>query len=76
MARIDPDPRQSASNGQPASLWRRVDRALAQLNPFLVVVAIGLLVLNLTCLATFLLPVGHLPVCVATTKPPPAYPDR
>ncbi len=37
----------------------RIDRAAGQLNPYLAVVAIGLLVLNLTCLVLL---AAHVPV--------------
>ena len=37
-----------ASKGAPRSLALRIDRAASNLNPFLAVLAVGLLVLNLT----------------------------
>ena len=38
-----------SSSGDDASLMRRLDRAAGQLNAFLVIVAIGLALLDLTC---------------------------
>ena len=46
MAPLFPGHRYSLSR-----LWRRLDRAAAALNPILGLVAIGLVVLNLLCLA-------------------------
>jgi hypothetical protein len=66
-----PSPRNEQA---PLRLLRRLDQALGQLNPLLVAVAMGLVILDLTCLAAFLLPVSHLTACVATLKPPPASP--
>jgi hypothetical protein len=43
----------------PEPLWRRLDRAAAELNPFLMVLAIGLGMLQLTCLIGLLI---HLPI--------------
>jgi len=34
----------------PEPLWRRLDRAAGEVNPFLMLVAIGLVILYLTCL--------------------------
>jgi hypothetical protein len=66
-------PQRSPRNRQsPSRLLRRLDEALGQLNPILVAVAMGLIVLDLTCLAAFLLPVSHLTACVATATPPGA----
>jgi hypothetical protein len=46
---------------------RRLDRATGQINPYLFAVAIGLLVLYITCLIalTVRLPPIHLKACVA-----------
>ncbi len=46
---------------------RRLDRATGQINPYLFAVAIGLLVLYITCLValTVRLPPIHLKACVA-----------
>lgn len=47
---------------------RRLERAFSQINPILVAVAAGLIVLDLTCLVALTFPVSHLTACVA----PPA----
>jgi hypothetical protein len=46
----------------PEPLWRRIDRAAREVNPFLMVLAIGLIILNLTCLGGLLikLPITHI----------------
>ena len=46
MAQLFPHP-----DNSPESWLRRLDRAAAAMNPFLTLLAIGLAVLNLTCLA-------------------------
>jgi hypothetical protein len=48
---------------------RRLDRVAGQINPFLFVVVIGLLVLYLTYLVALMvrLPVIHLTACVSTS---------
>jgi hypothetical protein len=53
----------------PKLLMRRLDWAAGQINPFLLAVAIGLVVLYLTSLVAlaFKLPVIHLDVCVQTS---------
>jgi hypothetical protein len=38
----------------PESLWHRIDRVAGKINPFLMVLAIGLIILNLTCLGSLL----------------------
>jgi hypothetical protein len=47
-----PEPRKpkrvADRSGPPASLALRIDRAASDLNPFLVIAAIGLLILNVT----------------------------
>jgi hypothetical protein len=54
----------------PSQMLRRLDRALSQLNPWLAAVVMGLVVLDLTCLAARLLPVSHLAACTADAAPP------
>jgi hypothetical protein len=77
MAPTDPDaPQPSPRDQQAPSLLRRLDLALGQVNPLLLAVAMGLVVLDLTCLAAFLLPASHLTACVATKTPPGADPAR
>jgi len=46
---------------------RRIDRAAGRINPFLTVLAIGLAVLNLTCMALLAmrLPITHDPLGIA-----------
>jgi hypothetical protein len=55
----------------PKQLMRRLDHAAGQLNPFLLAVAIGLVVVYGTSLVGILLkvPVTHLDVCVAASAP-------
>ncbi len=57
---------------RPKQLMRRLDRATSQLNPFLFAVAIGLVVLYVTCLIALMirLPVVHLNACVAASEQP------
>jgi hypothetical protein len=53
---------------------RRLDRAAGVMNPFLSVLAIGLVILNLTCVALLAarLPITHRTAGVAAcTDPPP-----
>ena len=71
MARTDPD---APRDRQALSLWRRLDHALGELNPLLLAAAMGLVVLNLTCLAALFLPTSHLAACVTTAAPPAARP--
>lgn len=40
----------------PEPLWRRLDRTAKAINPFLIVVAIGLGLLDLTCFVAVLIP--------------------
>jgi hypothetical protein len=77
MAPTDPNaPRPSPRDRPASSLLRRLDLALGQLNPLLLAVALGLVVLDLTCLAAFLLPTSRLTACVAITTPPAVGPAR
>jgi hypothetical protein len=48
--------RYRSRRGQSVSepLWHRIDRAAREVNPFLMVLAIGLIILNLTCLGSLL----------------------
>ena len=65
-----PSPRGSFS---PEKLFRRLDRAAAHLNPILMVVVVGLLLLNLIGAALVL--VSHLPITrmqSASVAPPSA----
>jgi hypothetical protein len=57
---------------RPKQLMRRLDRATSQINPFLFAVAIGLVVLYVTCLTARVirLPAIHLNACVATSEQP------
>jgi hypothetical protein len=50
----------------------RLDRVTRELNPFLLALAFGLVVLYLTCLGALLvrLPVTHLNTCPAAAAPP------
>jgi hypothetical protein len=65
--------RYPSRRGQPAPepLWRRIDRAAREVNPFLMVLAIGLGILHLTCLVGLLvkLPVTPVSTCVANPSP-------
>ena len=53
---------------------RRLDHATGELNPFLFAVAIGLVVVYITCLFALAirLPVVHSNACVTTSASPPA----
>jgi hypothetical protein len=56
---------------RPRRLMRRLDRATGQMNPYLFAVAIGLVVLYVTCLTALVvrLPASiHLRACVATSN--------
>jgi hypothetical protein len=55
---------------RPKQLMRRLDRATRQINPFLFAVAVGLVVLYVTCLIALMirLPAVHLNACVATSE--------
>jgi hypothetical protein len=58
---------------RPKQLMRRLNRATSQINPFLFAVAIGLVVLYVTCLGALIvrLPASvQLRTCVATPTPP------
>lgn len=50
---------------------RRLDHATGEINPFLLAVAIGLVILYITCLAALVirLPVIYSNACVATSAP-------
>jgi len=50
---------------------RRLDRATSQINPYLFAVAIGLVVLYVTCLGALIvrLPAIQIRACVATSGP-------
>jgi hypothetical protein len=65
--------RYRSRRGQSVSepLWRRIDRAAREVNPFLLVLAIGLVILYLTCLAGLLikLPVMRVSTCAAGPSP-------
>lgn len=77
MAQTDPHTQRPSPRDRAAlALWRRLDHALGQLNPLLLAVAMGLVVLNLTCLAAFFVPTGHLTACVADPTSPAAGPAR
>ena len=58
MAQLSPQPHHS-----PERWLRRLDRAADGINPFLIVLAIGLGILNLTCLALL---ASHLPITRGT----------
>jgi hypothetical protein len=64
-----PEPVRKETNPR-LQLLRGLDRALARINPWLVAVVMGLVVLDLTCLAARLLPVSHLAACVGGAQPP------
>jgi hypothetical protein len=53
---------------------RRLDHATGEINPFLFVVAIGLVVLYISCLFALAirLPIVHSSACVRTSAPPAA----
>ena len=53
---------------------RRLDHATAEINPFLFAVAIGLVVLYISCLVALVirLPVVQSNACVTTSAPPSA----
>ncbi len=55
----------------PEPLWRRIDRAAREVNPFLMVLAIGLIILYLTCLGGLLvkMPVVRVYTCAAGPSP-------
>lgn len=55
-------PRQRDDDDRHA-LLPRLNRALGQLNPLLLAIAIGLAVLDFTCLASMWLPTNGLTVC-------------
>jgi hypothetical protein len=40
---------------QPEPFWRRLDRAAGEINPFLLIIAVGLVFLYLTCVVGLLL---------------------
>ncbi len=47
------------------TLLPRLDRAFGQLNPLLLAIAMGLVVLDVTCLAAMLLPTNRLTACAS-----------
>ena len=53
---------------------RRLDHATGEINPFLFAVAVGLVVLYISCLIALVirLPVVHSNACVTTSAPPAA----
>ena len=53
---------------------RRLDQATGEINPFLFAVAIGMVVLYITCLFALAirLPIVHSTACVTTSAPPAA----
>jgi hypothetical protein len=55
----------------PEPLWRRLDRAAGEINPFLMVLAIGLGIFNLTCLVVLLikLPITYISPCASVAPP-------
>ena len=57
---------------------RRLDHATGEINPFLFAVAIGLVVLYISCLVALAirLPVVHLNACVTSASPAAADPIR
>ena len=69
-------PERPPRDGRGRSLLRRIDQSLGQLNPLLAAVAMGLIVLDLTCVAALLLPTSHLTACVAAPQAPDANPAR
>ncbi len=56
--------------GSHQPLLRRLDRAAERLNPFLMMIAIGLAVLNISCLIT-LVDTGTLAIHHGAPDPPP-----
>jgi hypothetical protein len=56
----------------PEPLWRRLDRAAGEINPFLIVLVIGLGLLQLTCLIGLLikLPITHVDRTACAAPPP------
>ncbi len=65
--------RYRSRRGQSVSepLWRRIDRAAREVNPFLMVLAIGLIILNLSCLAGLLIKLPITRVDAAACALPP-----
>jgi len=65
--------RYRSRRGQPAPepLWRRLDRVAREVNPFLMLLAIGLVVLYVTCLGDLLLklPIIHANTCAVGPLP-------
>ena len=62
-------PTSRRNHRSPKYLMRRLEQAAGQLNPFLLAVAIGLVVLYATSLVGLILklPVTHLDVCIQTS---------
>jgi hypothetical protein len=56
----------------PKLLWRRLDRVAGEINPFLMVLAIGLFVLYLTCLIGLVikLPITRVDPAACAAPPP------
>jgi hypothetical protein len=50
------------------SLWRRLDRVAGEINPFLMVLVVGLVLLNLTCLVGLV--VSNLPMMQISLSSP------
>jgi hypothetical protein len=69
MIRLSPENYQRAKR-----VVRRLDQATGEINPFLFAVAIGLVVLYISCLFALAirLPVVHSNACVTTSGPPAA----
>jgi hypothetical protein len=53
---LAPNPRRGRS---PERFFRRLDRAAAALNPILTIIAIGLVILDIICVFSLVLPLGR-----------------
>jgi hypothetical protein len=66
--------RYHSRRGRPATepLWRRLDRAAGEINPYLMVLAIGLVTLYLTCIFGLVikLPITYIGPGASATRPP------
>ena len=60
---------------QPGPFWRRLDRAAGEINPFLLVLAVGLAVLYLTCVVGLLLKMHAPKITCVTADGPVAAPQ-
>lgn len=60
----------------PEPLWRRLDRVVGEINPFLMGLAIGLFVLYLTCLIGLLIKLPITRIDPAACAPPPPVTGR